>query len=84
MNIHLHIERLVLEGLPIDSHQAMFVRVAMESELARLVSSNGWASGLSGGVVPFVSGSAIQFVDGNDARSLGHQIAQALYRGLDK
>ena len=38
MNITIHIERLVLEGLPVTSHDARVVQAAVEEQLAQLFS----------------------------------------------
>ena len=54
---NLHIERLVLDGLSLDSHQAATLRTALESELTHLALDRGmpaeWQSaavdGLDGG-----------------------------------
>ena len=40
-NIHLHIERLILDGLPIECAQGPHVQAAVEAELARLLTENG-------------------------------------------
>ena len=37
MNINLHIERLILDGLPIEPRQRAQVQAAVEAELARLL-----------------------------------------------
>jgi hypothetical protein len=42
MNIQLHIERLVLEGLPMSQHQSALVHAAVKKELGRLLDRNGW------------------------------------------
>ena len=39
MKIRVHIERVVVEGLPLERRQAAEVRAAIESELARLMSA---------------------------------------------
>ena len=38
MNINLHIERLILDGLPITRQQGPHVQAAVEAELTRLLS----------------------------------------------
>ena len=43
MNIKLHIERLVLDGLPVTRSQGPLVQAAMEAELARLMAEGGLA-----------------------------------------
>ena len=53
MNIELHIERLVLDGLPLGALDAVRVRAAVEAELSRLLTEGGIGSAwLAGGAVP--------------------------------
>jgi hypothetical protein len=40
MSLHLHIERLVLDGLPFDSHEAWMIRSSMEAALLQLFHDN--------------------------------------------
>src|SRR4029077_21193916 len=40
MNINLHIERLILEGLPVRGSESRLVQAAMESELTRLLAQS--------------------------------------------
>lgn len=82
MTITIHIERLVLDGLPITAHQGDVVRAAVEAELTRLLTADGLSAGLlQSGAVPVVSGGAIQPAT-NDPGALGQQIAQAVYGGI--
>jgi hypothetical protein len=85
MKINLHIDRLVLAGLPIDHHQGPLVKAAVEAELSRLLAANGLANGLmNGGATPSVPAPGIEMSsDGNPAR-LGHQIGSAIYGGIGK
>lgn len=80
-SVHLHIERLVLEGLPVRHHQGTFVQAAIETELTRLL-SEGNLSALSGGAVPHLPVASIQLAHDNKPSSMGRQIAQALYGSL--
>jgi hypothetical protein len=80
-SIRLHIERLVLEGLPVSHHQGAFVQAAIETELTRLL-GEGNLSALSGGAVPHLPVASIQLAHDNKPSSMGRQIAQALYGGL--
>jgi hypothetical protein len=41
--INLHIERLVLEGLPVGTNEGPLIRAAVEAELARLLERDGAA-----------------------------------------
>jgi len=43
MNIELHIDRLVLEGLPLESRQGLQLREAIEQELHQLLLTHGLA-----------------------------------------
>ena len=55
MTIHVHIERLVLDGLPVTHAQGPQVRAAVEAELARWLAERGLAPGLAqGGAAPSV------------------------------
>jgi hypothetical protein len=85
MKINLHIERLVLEGLPLSRAQGPLVQRAIEVELARLFGSGVIASGLaSGGSIPRAVGGPLQFAKEASPRQLGTQIAQSVHQGLAK
>jgi hypothetical protein len=82
-NIRIHIERLILDGLPISHVQRPLVQTAVEAELARLLALDGVAPNLlRGGALPYAPGGSLQLTgDGNPER-LGQQIAQAVYGGI--
>jgi hypothetical protein len=83
MKINLHIERLVLEGLPVTSGQALLVQSAVQEELARLLGLGPVAPQLmAGGAVPYARGSAVRFGGETGPRHLGTQIAQSVHEGL--
>jgi hypothetical protein len=82
MTIHLHIERLVLDGLPLSPADSTQVRGALHAELLRLIVSQGLDPGLAAGAVPSIAAPPIHPAEGQDARALGRQIAQSLYRGV--
>lgn len=85
MNINLHIERLVLNGLPIAHHDGPLVQAAVEAELSRLLTAQGLSPTLSnGGAMPAVRGDSIQLARESSPAQLGMQIAQAVYGGLSK
>jgi hypothetical protein len=85
MNINLHIERLVLDGLPIEARQSALVKEAVEAELTRLLQANGLSAGLqSGGAVPNLSAESIQLSTDKNPTRMGQQIAQAVYGGIGK
>ena len=85
MNINLHIDRLVLDCLPIDHHQSPLIKTTVEAELSRLLTANGLADSLMvGGAMPSVSASGIQVANDSNPARLGQQIGRAIYGGIGK
>lgn len=85
MNVNLHIERLILEGLRLAPGEHLLVRAAAESELSRLLTEGGVSQQLlRGGAVPRVSAGDIRVAGDADAGGIGRQIAQAVYGGIGK
>jgi hypothetical protein len=83
MNINLHIERLVLDGLPVESRQADALREAVEAELIRLLTESGLSAGLqTGGVIPRLQAQAIHLDARNSPPQIGEQIGRAVYGSL--
>jgi hypothetical protein len=83
MNIHLHIERLILDGMPITNQQGPLVQTAVEAELTRLLTEQGFANSLqAGGALPLLQAQPVQFTPGNSPVQLGTQIAQSVYSGI--
>jgi hypothetical protein len=83
--INVSIERLVLDGLPIEPGQGNAVRKAVEAELSRLLVDGGIGHELaSGGAVPSVPGGSIEIGEKSHPRNLGRQIAGAVYGGLNR
>jgi len=81
MNINVHIERVVLDGVPVD--QPRILRRALERELTSRLMEGGLLPELrSGGAVPHVRGGAIELSQRSHPARLGSQIAGAVYRGI--
>ncbi|MBZ4400711.1 hypothetical protein OWM54_07380 [Myxococcus sp. MISCRS1] len=78
-HICLHIDELVLHGVPA-SHREQ-VGEAVRVELTRLLTERGLPQGLSG-AVPRVDAGAIHTRPHAAPQSLGVQVAQAVYAGL--
>jgi hypothetical protein len=84
VNVELHIDRLVLEGIDLDHAQRPVLQAALEAELGRLIGEGGVGSLAAGGAVPSVRAEGFQMSgDGNPAQ-LGRQIAGAVYGGIGK
>lgn len=82
MDINLHIERLVLDGINLNHHQRRQLQASVQTELARLLVDGGLAPNfMQGAAVPKLNANVIQ-MRGNDATQLGQQIAQSVYGGI--
>jgi len=83
MNINLHIEQLILEGLPLTRNDRAVVQAAVEAELARLMTERGLGPSLqAGGAMPSMSAPGLQLTAGSTPAQMGQQIAQAVYGGI--
>lgn len=84
MNINLHIERLVLDGINISPGQRDLLQISITTELTRLLNNAGLAGNLvEGASLPRLSASSIQ-LNGNSPTQLGQQIAQSVYGGIGR
>jgi hypothetical protein len=81
VNVRVHIERLVLDGLPVGRAQAGAVRAAVEAELARLLGERGLGE-VSGGAVDRLPGGVMQVGEGARPAEVGGRIAEALHRSI--
>lgn len=83
MNINLHIERLVLDGIELERGQESLLQAAVETELARMLSAEGLSTHLmSGGAMPRLQAGDIRLSAGGNSHQLGQQIARAVYGGI--
>ena len=81
MKINLHIERLVLDGLPVTAHQGELIQAAVESELARMLGADGLPE-MTGAALRNLTCGPIQLASESQPAQTGNQIAQAVYAGL--
>lgn len=84
MNINLHIEQLVLDGVLVARGQSAQVRQAVEQELTRLLATGelqkrAWTSGID---LHRLQTREIQVAQEPRPARLGEQIAGAVYGGL--
>jgi hypothetical protein len=85
MNINLHIERLVLNGVDTAPGQRDLLRAAVEAELTRLLMEGGLAPQLTGGgAVRGIVSPALNLSRTSTATELGRQIAGSVYAGVWK
>ncbi len=80
MNIDVHIERLVLDGLPLEPGQAGLLRAALENELGRLLSEGALAPRWDAGAnAALLRAAPITLSAGDGAAALGRHIAASVY-----
>lgn len=82
MNINLHIERLLLDGVSIAPDQRHILQASVEAELTRLLTDGGLSPSLAQGIaLPRISTDGIQLT-GNNPTQIGQHIAQSVYEGI--
>jgi hypothetical protein len=92
VNVNLHIERLVLDGIAVEPAGRLVLQAAVEAELGRLLAQGGIGSSFAvGGAMAslraggfHLSGGETRLGGAEHPRQLGRQIAGAAYRGLVK
>lgn len=85
MNINLHIERLVLDGILVSHADQPRLQTAIETELVRLISDSGVNSEFQlNTTLPSIRAGDIQPAMNSNPNELGQQIAGALYGGIGK
>jgi hypothetical protein len=85
MNINLHIERLVMDGVPLAPGGCVLLQAAVEAELTRLLASGGLSDALQlGGAIYNLRTAGIQLGSDGSPAGLGEQIAGAVYGGIGK
>ncbi len=82
-SVSIHIERLILDGLPIAQRDRPHLQAAIEEELARLLAEGALAVDLrTAGMLPRLTGGTLELTGDEEPRQLGKRIAQSIYRGI--
>lgn len=80
MRIELKIDRLILDGLPVERSQSSLVKAAVEEELSRLLTRGGVAGKMeSDSSLPILRGKEIRVQKGEEPQGVGRRIARAVY-----
>lgn len=83
MNIYLHIDELVLVGLPVGTDEEPTLQTALETELTRLFSGNNATANLRrGGNLASLPITNIVLEGNHTPANLGQQIGRAVYGGI--
>ena len=82
MKIRVHIERVVLDGLPVTRAEGARIQTAIETELTRMLVAGGLPHHFrNGGAVARVTGPQFHFVATDRAATIGRNIARSLHGG---
>jgi hypothetical protein len=85
MKIKVHIERVVLAGIPVARADGARIQAAIETELTRLLTADGLPHHLrTGGALPRLKAPQFHFVATDGAAKIGRSIARSLNGGLGR
>ncbi len=83
MNLQVHIERLILDGIDIQSIQQQMLQTAIEIELTRLITQNEELPGPSTGIGdPHMKG-GLWNISNRYVYQISQQVAQAIHPQID-
>lgn len=83
MDVRLHIERLVLDGLRLGPRERRELEAALSDELGRLLGQGPLHPELAaGGAVPSVRAPDLPLAAGQGPRELGEGLARSIHGGL--
>lgn len=88
MTIHLHIKRLILDGLSVRPGDGAPFQAAVEAELSRLLTQSGIPGDFqTAGNQARIDAPVLQLMSSPDAKALGAQVGEGIYgafAGLDQ
>jgi hypothetical protein len=83
MKLALHIERLVLDGLPVGAHEGPLVQAAVEAELAQLFQAQSHLTSFGGSAtLSHLQTGSVRFAHGARPAAMGQGIARAVYSAI--
>ena len=83
-NVSLHIERLVIAGVPLAGSQAVQLQRAMERELVRLLRRDGMGDAIHGGATPTVVTPVVHMSTPLRPAEVGRHIARSVHESLTR
>ncbi|MFO0943673.1 MAG: hypothetical protein U0930_23300 [Pirellulales bacterium] len=85
MRINVHIERLVLDGLPVDQRSSPQIQAAVQAQLAELLVAGGVSESLQNlGAVQSIRAPRISIHENELPTAIGSSIANAIHGGLEQ
>jgi len=82
MNVNLHIERLVIEGLAVAGHEGPAIQAAVERELARLIGEGRLLEGVGRSRTQALVRAETLVRPATGGDGLGADIGRAIYGGI--
>lgn len=83
MNINLHIDRLILDGLDVDHAERPLLQAAVQTELSRLLTAEGLTNEITNaGAIPRVAGKEIEVQQQHGPQDTGRRIAASVYGAI--
>lgn len=82
MTVRVDIERLVLDGLELDTRGAEVLRDAVAAELTRLFQQRDPAAAVGGAAVGKLTAPAVRFAPGASPAAMGSQIGRVVYGSI--
>ena len=82
--IQVHIDRLVLDGLPVQNHEGPAVKKAFQAELGRLLAEGNLSAELTGGGAFREMPGGSMTIGQRDPRKIGREIARVVYGGIGR
>ncbi len=84
MKLNLHIERLILDSLPIERRDSAAIQVAVEAELQRLFAAGDLSiNQVMNVAVPNVAANPLVLSSAIEPQDLGTQVAQSVYQSIN-
>ena len=85
MKIEVHIERLILDGLPVTAAESGPLHAAVSAELARRLAAGGLADQLrGGGAMPGLNAPPITLSPNDRTDAIGRHIAHSIHAGIGR
>lgn len=83
MNINLHIEQLVMEGLSVSSEESRALKASLTAELTRMLAEGGISHALiQNNVLSSLPADRIRSLADKDPVRFGRQIGHSVYGGM--
>lgn len=84
MKVHLHIDRVVVDGLGVLSVDGLALRRVLQMQLAELMREQSWNSKMANETVEAIRGEGFVHNPGDSPRQLGRGIAQAVHGSIQR